>query len=85
MIRLRECEEKMIKEIEDITSTNYEIKDGYITEDSLLIAIEDLKYEYEHIQDELKDLEKDVEENYKWVGNEWDRAEVEYEAWRDNQ
>lgn len=84
-LRLQENEIRIIQEIENITGTDYEVKKGYIDVDNLMALIEDLKCEYDH-QIELKEeREEDIRQNYKWVGNEWTKADMEYEAWRDNQ
>lgn len=53
-------EYEILKEISKITLTNYNItlveQDKYwVPEDSVMNIIEDLKYEYDHISEELED------------------------------
>lgn len=57
-------EEEKIKEIEEITMTDYEAKLGYIQSDNLVSMIDDLLYELHNLQDKLKDLQNEMENNY---------------------
>ena len=45
----------------------------YIKVEELLSWIENLNYEVEHLQDELRDLEKDLESNYKPISH-WEQS-----------
>ena len=52
--KLTEKEQEMLKEISDITFSDYEVSD-FIPVDNLLIALEELLYHYHNIQEELED------------------------------
>lgn len=55
-IKLLDSEYKMLKEIEEITLTDYEVGD-FIKVDNLIAVIDDLKREYDDLKEEY--------ENYK--------------------
>ena len=55
-LKLLDTEYKMLKEIEEITNTNYEVGD-IIKVENLMAIIEDLKSEYDDLKEEF--------ENYK--------------------
>ena len=57
-------EEEKIKEIEELTMTDYDAKLGYIHSDNLESMIDDLLYEIHNLQDKVRDLENDIENNY---------------------
>lgn len=59
-------DEKLLQDIEKITSTNYDYKDE-ILPNSVLTMLENLMYEAEHWKDELRDLHRDLEDNYKAI------------------
>ena len=66
----------ILKKASDITYTDYDIKwfdaeniKGYIDTDCLLSMIEDLICEVEYQKERYEDLERDLKENYKWVGS----------------
>ncbi len=66
----------LLKKVSDITYTDYEIQwfdaeniKGYIETDSLLSMIEDLICEVNNLQEKYEDLERDIRDNYKWVGS----------------
>ena len=40
-------------------------EDTYIEVEELMGMIEDLNYEYDHLEEEYKDLQNDLESNYK--------------------
>ena len=50
-IKLLDTEYKMLKEIEEITNTNYEVGD-FIKVENLIAVIDDLKREYDDLQEE---------------------------------
>jgi len=57
---INEKEYKKIKDISNLTLTDYKviyvIEDKYwLPEDSIMAIIDDLKYEYEHVVEELED------------------------------
>ena len=49
---------KILKIAEEITRTNYEINDNYILDDSLIIVIEELIDEVDHLNECIKELKK---------------------------
>lgn len=59
-------DERLLQDIEKITSTNYDYKDE-ILPNSVLTMLENLMYEAEHWKDELRDLHRDLEDNYKAI------------------
>ena len=50
-LKLLDNEYKMLKEIEEITNTDYEVKD-FIKVENLISIIEDLKIEYDRLIEE---------------------------------
>ena len=58
---------ELIKKIEEITSCDYDIKDGYIELDVLMMIIDDLFSEYEELIKKIKDLKNDIRDNYKRI------------------
>ena len=63
--RLTESELKLVDEIEERTSTNYEVdNDRYICVSNLICIIYDLWCEIEHLEEEYEDLENDLRDNY---------------------
>ena len=59
-------DERLLQDIEKITSTNYDYKNE-ILPNSVLTMLENLMYEAEHWKDELRDLHRDLEDNYKAI------------------
>lgn len=59
-------DERLLQYIEKITGTNYDYKDEVLP-NSVLTMLEDLIYEAEHWKDELRDLHRDLEDNYKAI------------------
>lgn len=57
--------EKMLKEIEDLTSTNYERKGNLLPTESVEPMLEDLMIEIERLKEKVEDLEEDIEEEKK--------------------
>lgn len=61
---------KVLDKVEKITFTDYSIKkysernEGYIEHDKLMVAIEDLLCEIECLNQKIKDLENDDENDY---------------------
>lgn len=70
-IKLLDTEYKMLKEIEEITLTNYEVRD-IIKVYNLMAIIEDLKIEYDDIKEKFEEYKKNIEENYNLVPKEYD-------------
>ena len=63
-LKLLDSEYKMLKEIEEITLTNYEVGD-FIKVENLIAIIEDLKNEYDDLKLDFEEYKQDVEDNYK--------------------
>lgn len=53
-LKLLDSEYKMLKEVEEITNTDYEVKD-FIKVENLISIIEDLKIEYDKLKEENED------------------------------
>lgn len=70
-LKLLDSEYKMLKEIEEITLTNYEVGD-FIKVENLIAIIEDLKNEYDDINEKFEEYKKNIEENYNLVPKEYD-------------
>lgn len=60
-VKLSDYEYKMLKEIEEITLTDYEVAD-YTKVENLLSLIEDLKIEYDELLEEFNDLQEKYED-----------------------
>lgn len=65
-LKLLDSEYKMLKETEKITSIDYEIGD-FIKVENLMSIIEDLKIEYDRLDEEFKDYKQNIEDNYKQI------------------
>jgi hypothetical protein len=64
---INEKEYELIKKIEEITITDYEVlkisEDTYfIKTDNIIPMLEDLKYEYDHLLEELEDIKNNDDE-----------------------
>lgn len=72
-LKLLDSEYKMLKEIENITRTNYEVGE-LIKVENLISVIEDLKLEYDDLKLDFEEYKQRIEENYKLVskGNEYE-------------
>lgn len=62
---LNNDELKTMKEVENITHTDYEIKDNFIKTDYLVNAIDELLREIYRLNREYKDLKQEIQDNYK--------------------
>lgn len=58
-------EKKVLEKIEEITNTNYNAEDVYLTTESLVMIIDDLLVELDKMQDKLNDLENNLNDNYR--------------------
>ena len=56
---------EILKQAEKITGTEYDDKGKRISVETCMAMIEDLVYEYEALQDKLKDMEDDIKDNYR--------------------
>lgn len=69
-MKLDEIDLKILEKVEKITFSNYYIKkypernEGYIEHDSLIVAIENLLSEIEHLNEKIRDLKTDYENDY---------------------
>lgn len=62
---LNNDELKTMKEVENITHTDYEIEDNFIKTDYLVNAIDELLREIYRLNQEYKDLKQEIQDNYK--------------------
>lgn len=73
--------EEIINKLEDITQCDYErivlrdkltgeIMESYISSRNLICAIEDLITTYGGLEEKYEDLKSDLNENYKYIGDE---------------
>ena len=67
-------EYEVLKKVSEITLTDYNIKwfdkeniEGYIDSYSLFSMVEDMLGEVEKLSDDISDLERDIEDNYRPV------------------
>ncbi len=54
-------EKKVLDKIEEITNTDYNAEDIYLTTESLISIIDDLLVELEKLQEKLNDLEENID------------------------
>lgn len=52
------------EKIETITGTDYDFKGNFLPSESIISIIEDLIYEIHRLEEEKKDREQDIENNY---------------------
>ena len=57
-------DEEKLKEIQEITMTDYEAKLGYIPSENIINIIDDLLCEIHNMQEKISDMEQDIENNY---------------------
>lgn len=62
---LNNDELKTMKKVENITHTDYKIKDNFIKTDYLVNAIDELLREIYRLNREYKDLKQEIQDNYK--------------------
>ena len=72
---LVEINDKLIEKVMDATNTDYEVVrlynkaeekvETYINTDNLVVALEDMWVEYDHMKEMYEDLKQDVEDNYR--------------------
>lgn len=63
--KLNESEYQRIQTVSNLTNTDYELNGSFIPVENLMSVIEDLVYELNNLEEKYKDLEEDLEENYK--------------------
>ena len=56
--------DELIKQVQEITQTDYELQGLFLPIDSVESIINDLLYEIRHLEEKIKHLEQDVEDNY---------------------
>jgi hypothetical protein len=54
-------EKKVLDKIEEITNTDYNAEDVYLTTESLIMIIDDLLIELDKLQEKLNDLEENID------------------------
>ena len=62
---LNNDELKTMKEVENITHTDYKIEDNFIKTDYLVNAIDELLREIYRLNQKYKDLKQEIQDNYK--------------------
>ena len=72
---LVEINDKLIEKVMAVTNTDYEVAkfynrieekyESYINADNLVVALEDMLVEYDHMKEMYDDLKQDVEDNYR--------------------
>lgn len=77
---LSDVEYEMLKKVSSITNTDYELKGNFIPIDSLVNALDDMLVEYNQKLEEIEDMERDIEDNYRPVSlkEQYGICEVEY-------
>jgi hypothetical protein len=63
--RLDNNEFERINRVSKITLTDYELKGNFIPVESMMAAIEDLLIEIDNLEEERKNREQDIEDNYR--------------------
>lgn len=66
-LELNDKEYELIKEVSEITLTNYELKGNLISSESMLCAIQELVWEVHRLEDEIEAINEDIRDNYKRV------------------
>ncbi len=59
-----EVDNAILNEVEKITMTEYSKQNGLLEADSVEPMLYDLICEIHHLEDKIKDLENDIENNY---------------------
>lgn len=67
--KLNQNEIDLIKKVEKVTITDYEIKNEFIPVSSMLSIIDDLLYEVNRLQEQVEDLEENIKYNYTKISN----------------
>jgi hypothetical protein len=62
--RLNDKEQNVLKEVEEITNTNYCKIDCFVIVSEFMNALVEMLYEYKNKCEELENLKNDLEENY---------------------
>ena len=65
--RLDEYEQKLIKQVQERTVTDYEVLGEFVPVDSFISMLEDLLAEVDRLEEEKEDIERDKEDNYRKV------------------
>lgn len=64
-VELDEKEYELMKEIQKITCTDYELKGNLIDKDGIICALEELVWEVHRLEETIGNLEADMRDNYK--------------------
>lgn len=65
--RLDEYEQKLIKQVQERTVTDYEVLGEFVPVDSFISMLEDLLAEIDRVVEEKEDIERDREDNYRRI------------------
>ena len=68
--KLDEKDLKYIKIASNYTNTDYELEGDFIPVDSMMSCIEDLICHIDYLEENIEDLKKDLQDNYKPLSNE---------------
>ncbi len=60
-------QQELIKKVENITNTDYELLGDFIQTELLIHVIEDMLCEYEEIQEKYEDYKQYVKDNYREI------------------
>lgn len=63
--KLSNDELERIKEVSNITITDYEILGDFIPVENMMAAIEDLLMEIDRLEERIQDIEQDRDDNYR--------------------
>lgn len=64
-----DIDSNILNKVQEATITDYEAVDGKVTVDSLKGMVEDLLIELENSDDKYRELEADLNENYRPIRN----------------
>ena len=70
LFKLDECDMRILNQCDDIIGKCKRVivdDEQYVDANELIGCIENLVYEVEHREDEIRDLKQDVEDNYKHI------------------
>lgn len=68
-VELDEKEYELMKEVQSITCTNYELKGNLIDKDGLICALEELVWEVHRLEEEIERQKEDIRDNYKRISD----------------
>lgn len=68
--KLNDKELELINKLSNITSTNYELEGDMFPMDSFICLLEDLKWYIDYQEEQLEDIKRDIEDNYRPISYE---------------